>query len=80
LKLTKTLHFIIQVTKTYKVATFFPNFGSQIFIRLSLDPDANKDLYGCQSTAFTSQPCPLDSQKKRELIVKLRKTLINYDE
>lgn len=45
----------------WRVARAWPHFGSQILIGcwLSLLPDTISDFVGCQSTHFTSAPCPL---------------------
>ena len=42
----------------YRVVTFLAVFGSHSFTRLSLLPEAMSEIIGCQSTAFTSHPCP----------------------
>mmetsp|Transcript_19910 Transcript_19910/g.76277 ORF Transcript_19910/g.76277 Transcript_19910/m.76277 type:complete len:482 (-) Transcript_19910:218-1663(-) len=43
------------------VARHLPAFGSQSLIMLSLPPLARRDFTGCQSTDFTSQPCPVST-------------------
>lgn len=44
--------------RTHSVVNSFAVFGSHNLIKLSLDPEAIKALYGCQSTHFTSHPWP----------------------
>ena len=48
----------------YKVWMFLPDLGSHSLSKLSLLPDTSIPLYGCQSTHFTSHPCPSNNHQK----------------
>lgn len=51
--------------RTYSVARLWPVFGSQNLMGcwLSLLPDTTNPFVGCQSTHFTSAPCPVKEIK-----------------